>query len=136
MLRMLALLSVLAACTWGAPPAFAAGGSSGVVATVNDVVAQTAKFRSLMANLTQTQFHLVNAQSLLAPGDGNALRNALRKHAADIDSLRESLTHTTMTGNDGSITTLKKVLAAQNVTIDQVIGVSVDSSGAITLYYQ
>jgi phosphatidate phosphatase APP1 len=117
-------------------PAHAAGTSPNLLAAVKNVSSESDKFRSMMANLTETQIHVVNAQSAMSPSDAAAFKVALRKNASGISDLRDTLNHTTLTGADGVLITLRKVLQRQNVTIDQVVGVHVGDDGQITLFYQ
>jgi hypothetical protein len=65
-----------------------------------------------------------------------AYQSALHKNASTIADLRDTLNHTTVTGDDGVLITLKKVLLKQNVSIDRVIGVYVGGDNQITLFYQ
>ena len=120
----------------GAPGAPAsAADSSELVAAVKTVGAQTDKLRAMMADLSQNQFQVVSVQSVLSPADEPAFRAAVQKNAADIADMRETLTHTTLTGNDGVVMPLSKLLQAQDVKINQVVGVYV-GGGRITLFYQ
>jgi hypothetical protein len=66
----------------------------------------------------------------------NEYRKALHKNASDIADLRDTLNHTTVTGNDGVLITLRNLLKKQNITIDQINGVHIDSAGQITLFVQ
>jgi len=65
-----------------------------------------------------------------------AYKAALRKNASDISDLRDTLNHTTVTGTDGVLVTLPRLLKRQNIAIDQIIGVYVGAGGDITLFYQ
>ena len=116
--------------------ASAAGGSGELIAAVKNVSTQSDKLRSMMSNLNANQFHLVNVRNVLSAGDEAAFKASLKKSAGDISDLRDTLTHTTVTGDDGVVVPLRKVLLGKNVAIDQVIGVYVGSDGQITLYYQ
>jgi hypothetical protein len=117
-------------------PLFAAGNSGEVVAAVKNVSSQADKLRSMMSNLSASQFHVVNVRSVLSSGDETAFKTSLKKNATDISDLRDTLTHTTVTGDDGVVVPLRKVLLTKNVTIDQVVGVYVGGDGQITLFYQ
>ncbi len=117
-------------------PVRAAGGTSELLAAVKNVSSESDKFRSLMSNLDASQFHVVNAQTVMSAQDESAYKAALRKNASSIADLRDTLNHTTLTGTDGVVTTLRKVLLRENVSIDQVIGVHVGGDGQITLFYQ
>jgi|GEM_PF-3334394 len=119
-----------------APAARAAGGASDLLAAVTNVSNESTKFRSMMANLNADQFHLVSVQSVMTPAQETAYKNALRKNASEIADLRDTLNHTTVTGTDGVLTTLRKVLLQHNVTIDQITGLYVSGDGQITLFYQ
>lgn len=114
----------------------ASAAPSGLAGTIDTISAQTAKFRGLMGTLNQSQFHLVDEQTLLASSAGAAANAAIKKHASDIAGLRDTLMHTTMTGSDGVILSLPMMLKAQNVTVDQIIGIQVGSDNSVTLYYQ
>jgi hypothetical protein len=127
-------LALIATAT--AMPVARAAGSDDLMTAVRDVSGQTGKFRSMMADLNATQFHVVSVQSVLSPGSEPAFKAAVRKNAGDIDSLRTTLQHTTITGADGVLVTLTKVLSKQNVAIDQIVGIYVGGDGAITLFYQ
>jgi hypothetical protein len=114
----------------------AAGGTTDLLAAVRNVSSESDKFRSMMANINANQIHLVNVQSVMSSGDEAAYRSALKKNASDISDLRDTLNHTTVTGTDGVLITLRKLLLQKNVTIDQVTGVYVGGDGQITLFYQ
>lgn len=118
-----------------ASPAGAAGSSSTLLAAVDNVSSQSDKFRSMMSNINASQIHVVNVQSVMSPSDEAAYKKALRKNASDIADLRDTLGHTTVTGSDGVLVTLTKLLAKQNITVDQVVAVYV-SGDQITLFYQ
>lgn len=109
-----------------------AGDSTNLTTALKAMPAQSDKFRSMMSNLNASQFHLVNATGILSAD----FKTSLKKDASDIADLRDTLTHTTVTGADGVIEPLKKVLMSKNVTIDQVIGIFVGGDGQITLFYQ
>jgi Tfp pilus assembly protein PilW len=132
-----AALSVLMFVLAGAfaHPAFAASGTSDVVAAVNNVSGESDKFRSMMSNINASQIHVVNVQSVMSATDENAYRKALKKNASGISDLRDTLNHTTVTGSDGVLITLRRLLQHQNVTIEQINGVYVGTDGTITLFY-
>ena len=117
-------------------PALAAGNSADLIAAVKNVSTQADKFRSMMSNLNASQFHLVNVQSVMSSSDEAAYQSSIKKNASGIADLRDTLTHTTVTGDDGVVVQLRKVLQAKNVTIDQIMGVYVGGDGQITLFYQ
>ena len=133
-----AALSVLMFVLAGvfALPAHAAGGTSDLLAAVKNVSSESDKFRSMMSNINANQIHVVNAQSVMSTSEETAYRSALRKNASDISDLRDTLNHTTVTGSDGVLITLPRLLKRQNITIDQVIGVYIGGGGQITLFYQ
>jgi Tfp pilus assembly protein PilW len=133
-----AALSVLMFVLAGAfaQPAYAAGGTSDLLAAVNNVSGESDKFRSMMSNINASQIHVVNVQSMMSTTDESAYRKALKKNASGIADLRDTLNHTTVTGSDGVLITLRKLLQRQNVTIEQINGVYVGSDGTITLFYQ
>lgn len=110
--------------------------ASDLLAAVKNVSSESGKFRSMMSNINATQIHMVNAQSVMSSSDESAYKSALRKNASDISDLRDTLNHTTVTGTDGVLITLPRLLKRQNITIDQVIGVYVGGDGQITLFYQ
>lgn len=116
--------------------AYAAGDTSDLLAAVKNVSSQSDRFRSMMGDLNASQIHLVNAQSVMSGAQRTAYQAALHKNASEIADLRDTLNHTTVTGEDGVLITLKKVLLKQNITIDQVIGVYVGTDKQITLFYQ
>lgn len=132
-----AALSVLMFVLAGAfaHPAYAASGTSDVVAAVNNVSGESDKFRSMMSNINASQIHVVNVQSVMSATDENAYKKALKKNASGISDLRDTLNHTTVTGSDGVLITLRRLLQRQNVTIEQINGVYVGSDGTITLFY-
>lgn len=124
-------------CLFAAVPATASSADSGqLMVAMRTMPGQTDKFRSMMSDLNASQFHLVSVQSAIASGDETALRTSVKKNAGGIADLRDTLAHTTVTGADGVVVSLKKVLMEKNVTIDQVVGVYVGSDGTITLFYQ
>jgi hypothetical protein len=90
----------------------------------------------MMSNLNASQFHVVNVRNVLSSGDEAAFKASIKKNAGDISDLRDTLTHTTVTGDDGVVVPLRKVLLSKNITIDQVVGVYVGGDGQITLFYQ
>jgi hypothetical protein len=115
---------------------FAAGSSGELIAAVKNVSSQADKLRSMMSNLNASQFHVVNVRNVLTSGDEAAFKTSMKKNASDISDLRDTLTHTTVTGDDGVVVPLRKVLLSKNITIDQVVGVYVGGDGQITLFYQ
>lgn len=117
-------------------PARAAGSTSDLLAAVRNVSSESDKFRSMMANINAGQIHLVNVQSVVSSSEEAAFKSAVRKNASDIADLRDTLNTTTVTGNDGVLITLRKLLLQKNVTIDQITGVYVGGDGQITLFYQ
>jgi hypothetical protein len=117
-------------------PARAASTSPNLLAAVKNVSSESDKFRSMMANLNENQIHVVSAQSAMSGAQETAFKNAVHQNASGIADLRDTLNHTTLTGSDGVLVTLRKVLSRQNVSIDQVIGVHVGEDGQITLFYQ
>ena len=133
-----AALSVLMFVLTGAfaLPAHAAGGTSDLLAAVKNVSSESDKFRSMMGDLNASQIHLVSAQSVMSDAQKTAYNAAVHKNASDISDLRDTLNHTTVTGSDGVLITLRKLLLRQNVTIDQVTGVYVGGDGQVTLFYQ
>jgi hypothetical protein len=128
--------TLLLALTLVPAPLFAAGGSGELIAAVKNVSSQADKFRGMMSNLSASQFHVVNVRNVLSSADEAAFKSSLRKNATDISDLRDTLTHTTVTGDDGVVVPLRKVLLSKNITIDQVVGVYVGGDGQITLFYQ
>jgi hypothetical protein len=115
---------------------FAAGASGELIAAVKNVSSQADKLRSMMSNLNASQFHVVNVRNVLSSSDEAAFKSSVKKNASDISDLRDTLTHTTVTGDDGVVVPLRKVLLGKNITIDQVVGVYVGGDGQITLFYQ
>ncbi len=116
--------------------AVAAGGSGELIAAVKNVSSQADKLRAMMSNLSASQFHVVNVRNVLSSDDEAAFKTSVKKNATDINDLRDTLTHTTVTGDDGVVVPLRKVLLTKNVTIDEVVGVYVGGDGQITLFYQ
>lgn len=132
-----AALSILMFVLAGnALPVHAAGNTSDLLAAVRNVSSESGKFRSMMANINASQIHLVNVQSVMTSSDEAEYRSAIRKNASDISDLRDTLNTTTVTGNDGVLITLRKLLLQKNVTVDQINGVYVGGDGQITLFYQ
>lgn len=133
-----AALSVLMFVLTGAYalPAHAAGSTSDLLAAVKNVSSESDKFRSMMGDLNASQIHVVNAQSMMSDAQRTAYNAALHKNASDIADLRDTLNHTTVTGSDGVLITLKKLLLRQDVTIDRITGVYVGDDKQITLFYQ
>jgi hypothetical protein len=117
-------------------PVHAAGGTSNLLAAVKNVSSESDKFRSMMSNINANQIHMVSAQSVMSASEASAYKTALRKNASDISDLRDTLNHTTVTGTDGVLVTLPRLLKRQNITIDQIVGVYVGGDGQITLFYQ
>ncbi len=109
-----------------------ASDSGALLTALKAMPAQADKFRSMMSDLNAAQFHVVNAASIMSSGDAAALK----KDGSQISDLRDTLSHTTVTGTDGVVVPLRKILLTKNVTIDQVIGIYVGSDGQITLFYQ
>jgi hypothetical protein len=113
-----------------------AAGSTELVAAVKNVSSESDKFRSMMSNINASQIHLINVQNVMSTTDAGAYKAALRKNASDISDLRDTLSHTTVTGTDGVLITLRNLLIHQNITINQITGVHVGGDGQITLFYQ
>lgn len=133
-----AALSILMFVLVGAfaQPAQAAGSTSDLLAAVNNVSSESGKFRSRMGDLNAGQIHLVNVENVMSAGTEPAYKSAVRKNASDIADLRDTLNTTTVTGTDGVLITLRKLLMRRNITIDQITGVYVGGDGQITLFYQ
>lgn len=129
------IVSLLALFAASATPVKASD-STQLLTALKAMPAQADKFRAMMSNLNASQFHLVNASGVMDSADGSAYKLSLKKDASALADLRDTLSHTTVTGMDGVITPLRKVLQNKSVTIDQVIGVFVGGDGQITLFYQ
>jgi len=123
--RLWAAALLLAASS--ALPAVAAG-SAEYAAAVKNIPAQSDKFRSMMSNLSAAQFHFVNVA-------GQVDAATLKKNAAAISDLRDTLSHATLVDNQGIVVTLSKVLLSKNLTIAQIVGISIGGT-QITLFYQ
>lgn len=124
-------------CLFAALPAAAFAADSGqLMVAMKSMPAQADKFRSMMADLNASQFRLVSVQAAIASGEEAALRSSLKKNASGIADLRDTLNHTTVTGTDGVLVPLKRVLMAKNISIEQIVGVYVGGDGSITLFYQ
>lgn len=137
MVRRHVAVALTLLCILAFPAAVARGADSGqLMVAMKSMPAQADKFRSMMADLNASQFKLVSVQSAIASGDEALLRSSLKKNASGIADLRDTLNHTTVTGSDGVVVPLKKVLMAKNVSIDQIVGVYVGGDGSITLFYQ
>lgn len=106
-----------------------------LMAALKNGPSETDKFRGMMSALTAAEFHVVNVQSLLAGNDGAAYQSALKKSASEIADLRETLSHTTLTGDDGIVELLSTLLKKQSVVVAQVVAVHVDGN-QVTLFYQ
>lgn len=129
--HLASVLSLLAIMGMTAAPVRASD-STQLAMALKSMPAQADKFRSMMSNLNASQFHLVNAASI----ENSEYKSAIKKNASQLSDLRETLAHTTLTGDDGVVVSLRKVLQQKNITIDQVIGVYVGADGQITLFYQ
>lgn len=105
-----------------------AASSADLTIAMKNMPAQSDKFRSLMSNLSVSQFHFVNAA-------GQIDAATLHKNAAAIADLRDTLSHATLTDNDGVVTTLRKVLVSKNLTLDQIVAIYVGGT-QITVFYQ
>lgn len=114
----------------------AAENGSTLLAAVKNVSGESDKFRSMMADLNAAQIHLVNVQNVMTGSESSAYKAALRKNQSQIADLRDTLNTTTVTGTDGVLITLKKLLLQKNVTVNQVIGVYVHRGGQITVFYE
>ena len=120
---LLALLFSLSA----ALPACAAPDALNALKTIG---AQTDKYRSLMSNLTSSEFHLVAVPS----SEASSVAATAKKEASSITGLRESLAASTMTDAAGVITTMQQFLKPSGITVDRIVAVSVQN-GQITLFY-
>jgi hypothetical protein len=127
-IRFIAVLAaaLLPAAAFSAP-ARAAGSGDYAVAAKN-IPAQSDKFRALMSNLSVAQFRFVSVA-------GEVDAAGLRKNAAAIADLRDTLGHATLTDSQGIVITLRKVLQSKNLTIDQIVGIYVGGN-QITLFYE
>lgn len=132
--QLLALLALL--CFVPAPAVLAANPPSQLMVAMRTMPAQADKFRSMMSNLNASQFHLVPVQSAMSGGEQARFEASLKKNATGITDLRQTLSHTTVTGSDGVVVPLTKILLAKNVTVDQIVGVYVGADNSITLFYQ
>ena len=118
--------AVLLAASFSSP--CLAAGSADYAAAAKNMPAQSDKFRSMMSNLSVAQFHFVSVAGEVDPG-------TLRKNAAAIADLRDTLEHATLVDSQGVVVTLRKVLQSKNLTIDHIVGISI-GGGQITLFYQ
>ncbi|HET9393942.1 MAG TPA: hypothetical protein VFO29_10560 [Candidatus Rubrimentiphilum sp.] len=123
----LALAAILLPAAIFSVPAQAAS-SADLTAAIKNMPAQSDKLRALMSNLSVSQFHFVNA-------GGEVDAATLHKNAAAIADLRDTLSHATLTDNDGVVTTMKKVLVSKNLTLDQIVAIYVGGT-QITVFYQ
>ena len=105
-----------------------AAGSADLAAAIKNLPAQSDKLRALMSNLSVSQFRFVSAA-------GQVDAATLRKNAAAIADLRDTLGHATLTDSDGVVTTMRKVLLSKNLTLDQIVAIYVGGT-EITLFYQ
>ncbi len=123
----LALAAALLPAALCASPVLAAGSAEFATAFRN-MPAQSDKFRSMMSNLSVAQFHFVNV-------GGEADPAMLRRNAAAIADLRDTLGHATLLDSQGVVVSLRKVLQSKNLTIDHIVGISIGGT-QITLFYQ
>jgi len=123
----LALAAALLLAASLTSPAIGAG-SGDFMAAVKNLPAESDKFRSMMSNLSVAQFHFVNVA-------GQADSATLRKNAPAIADLRDTLGHATLLDDQGTVVSLRKVLQSKNLTIGQIVGISVGGT-QITLFYQ
>ncbi len=107
-------------------PALGAG-SADFAAAVKNMPAESDKFRSMMSNLSVAQFHFVNV--------GDVDPATLRRNASAIADLRDTLGHATLLDNQGVVVPLRRVLLSKNLTVDQIVGISIGGS-QITLFYR
>src|SRR5436305_15321106 len=105
-----------------------AAGSADLTAAIKTMPAQSDKFRSLMSNLSISQFHFVSAA-------GEVDAATLHKNATALADLRDTLSHATLTDNDGVVTTMRKVLLSKNLTSDQIVAIYVGGT-QITVFYR
>ena len=105
-----------------------ASGSADYAAAAKNIPAQSDKFRSMMSNLSVAQFRFVSVA-------GEADAATIRKNASAIADLRDTLGHATLTDSQGIVVTLRKVLQSKNLSVDQIVGISV-AGNQITLFYQ
>jgi hypothetical protein len=137
MWKSLAVALVLATALALVPaPAGGAQATFGqLMAALKNAASEANKFRGMMANLTAAEFHLVRVQTLLPGNDQAAYQSALKKCASDISDLHETLTHTTLIGDDNIVVLLSTMLKKQGLVVNQVVAVHVDN-GDITLFYE
>ena len=106
-----------------------------LITSLKNCSSEADKFRGMMAGLTAAEFHVVNVQTLLAGNDQSAYESALKKETSEIADLRETLSHTTLTSDDGIVELLSTMLKKDSITVAQVVALHVDGN-QITLFYQ
>jgi len=125
-IRSYALVAALLPAVIFSSPTLAAG-SADFTAAVKSLPAQSDKFRSMMSNLSVTQFHFVSVAGAADPA-------TMHKNASAIADLRDTLGHATLVDSQGVVMPLRKLLQSKNLTVDQIVGIYV-SGGQITLFY-
>jgi len=126
-IRFIAALAALLTAA-GSPLLARAAGSADYAAAVKSLPAQSDKFRALMSNLNVSQFHFVSVS-------GQVDAATLRKNAAELADLRDTLGHATLVDNQGIVITLRRVLQGKSLSLDQIVGIAV-AGNQITLFYQ
>jgi len=121
-----ALAALLTAAAF--PLSVRAAGSADYTAAMKSLPAQSDKFRALMSNLSVAQFHFVSVA-------GQVDAATLKKNAAELADLRDTLSHATLVDNQGIVITLRKVLQSKNLSVDQIVAIYVGGN-QITLFYQ
>ena len=121
-----ALAALLTAAAF--PLSARAAGSADYTAAMKSLPAQSDKFRALMSNLSVAQFHFVSVA-------GQVDAATLKKNAAELADLRDTLSHATLVDNQGIVITLRKVLQSKNLSLDQIVAIYVGGN-QITLFYQ
>lgn len=111
--------------------AIPAAAAPDALAAMKSIVAQTDKYRSMMANFSTSQFHLAQVPA----SESRAVAALVKKDASDVAGLRETLAATTMVNSQDIITSLPVFLKPNGVTVDRIVAVSVGGNGQITLFY-
>ena len=135
MARMNGLLSIvaLASTLVVAPVPFAyaqhGSGEPGVASFLSAVNSISDEIEALNAekNLSSHDIHLVSLQKISNAGNAPVLNKAITRNSGQIAALRDALK---------ANATVMSVLAAGNVSIDQVVAIDVQPGSEIHVFYQ
>ena len=129
LIKVLSLVSMLAATVSSAAYAQHGSGEPGVATFLSAVNSAGDEIRALNAekSVTANDIHLISVQKLSNPGNAATLTKAIAKNATQIAALREAIK-----SNAG----VAAKLAGSGISVQQVVAMHVDVGSEVHIFYQ